>query len=48
MEWGITRRETEREGEKRIKGVGGRVQVRIGNGVGWKVTIGKDDLQFDK
>ncbi len=34
MEWGVSKREGERDREKWIKGVGGRVQARIGNGVG--------------
>jgi hypothetical protein len=34
MEWGIGKREGEREREKRLKGVGDRVYMGIGNGVG--------------
>ncbi len=36
MEWGISKREEEREREEQINRVGGRVWVRIRNGMGGK------------
>ncbi len=45
-EWGVSRREGERETEEQIKGVRDGAKERLINGVGWEMTIGKDARVF--